>query len=370
MSTIPAEGTADPALKHIFNVERLRHIAEETSAVHADFDARRFLQLCKPGFEALSLMARLRRVTESLKPCLPEDFTQALAVLRALAPRLNSRFVTMILPDYVALYGTDRFDVSMDALAFFTRFGSSEFAVRVFLKQDLARGLATMERWSLDADEHVRRLASEGSRPRLPWSFRLQPLIDDPSPARPILENLRRDPSLYVRKSVANHLNDISKDHPAQAMDWMQAWPQDDARTAWIVRHALRTLIKKGDRRALGLVGAGEAAQVVVEGLSVSPPAITLGQRVTLSFALRSTSSQGQRLVVDYAVHYVKKSGAVSAKVFKLKTVDLPAGGRLDFSRGQNIQDFTTRVHHAGTHEIDVLVNGEVMARGRFELAL
>ena len=133
-------------------------------------------------------------------------------MLRALAPRINNRFVTLVLPEYVARYGLDDFEASMQALRDFTVYGSSEFGVRPFLRQDLARGMRFMLDWSSDGDEHVRRLASEGSRPRLPWSFRLEALVADPGPTRALLDNLRADDSLYVRKSVANHLNDIAKD--------------------------------------------------------------------------------------------------------------------------------------------------------------
>ncbi len=359
---------AAPALKHIFDTARLQHIADEARAVYPSFNRQRFLACCAPGYDELSVMGRLRRISEALHHVLPADYAQAVRVLKDVAPRLNSRFVTMILPDYVAQYGRHEVGRSMEALKFFTRFGSSEFAVRPFLLADLRGTLKLMEAWAEDDNEHVRRLASEGCRPRLPWAARLPVLLADPSPVQPILYALKADPSLYVRKSVANHLNDIAKDHPAWAMDLMAAWPGGNPHSAWIVRHALRTLVKKGDRRALGMLGAGHRAEVRLQDLMVSPGVIQLGQSVTLSFTLQSTASEAQRLVVDYAVHYVKKSGQTSAKVFKLKTVTLEAGATLAFARRQAIRDFTTRVHHAGRHEVEVLVNGESLGRGAFEL--
>jgi 3-methyladenine DNA glycosylase AlkC len=357
-----------PALKHIFDPARIRHIAEEAKAVHPAFDAARFIALCAAGLDDLSLMQRMRRVTEALHATLPTDYRQALAVLRALAPRLNSGFVTIALPEYVALYGADDVEASMEALAYFTRFGTSEFAVRHFLRRDLAGTLAVMHAWSTDENEHVRRLASEGCRPRLPWSFHIEPLMRDPSPVAGILENLKADPSLYVRKSVANHLNDITKNNPAWVLDRLAGWSQDDPHTRWIVKHALRSLIKDGDRRALALIGAGDRADVDVRGFAVTPATIRLGESVTLSVDIVSTSTQPQRLVVDYAIHYVKKSGATSAKVFKLKTLTLAAGETQTLRRTQAIRSFTTRVHYAGRHEVELLVNGESLARGAFEL--
>jgi 3-methyladenine DNA glycosylase AlkC len=313
-------------------------------------------------------MERLRMVTEALRRALPDDYRMALEVLHRLAPRINNSFVTLVLPDYVALYGGEDFDASMEALKYFTAFGSSEFAVRHFLKRDFERTLAVMTGWSTDDNEHVRRLASEGSRPRLPWSFRIEPLMRDPSPVRPILENLRADKSLYVRKSVANHLNDITKDNPDWALDVIEGWPLDGTETAWIAKHALRTLIKKGDKRALAVLGAGEKAEVVLSEFSVSPQVIRLGEKITLSFELKSTARHSQRLVIDYAVHYVKKAGGTSAKVFKLKLLSLEAGASVALTRAQSIQNFTTRVHYTGRHEVDVTVNGEVLGRSFFDL--
>jgi 3-methyladenine DNA glycosylase AlkC len=225
-----------------------------------------------------------------------------------------------------------------------------------------------MRQWAKDDDEHVRRLASEGSRPRLPWSFRLESLMLDPSPILPILDSLKADNSLYVRKSVANHFNDITKDNPGWVLDQIEGWSLDNPHTAWIARHALRSLIKKGDRRALTIMGAGHAAQVRVEQVSVSPEHVRLGDRINLSVRLTSTAEQSQRLIIDYALHYVKKSGGTSAKVFKLKTLDLAAGESVVVSREQQIRNFTTRVHYAGKHELDILINGECLARTFFDL--
>ena len=351
----------------LFSAERVRHIAAELSAVSPAFDNKRFLRETLATLESLTLMERLRHVSERLHAALPLSYKSALDALRRLAPRLNNKFVTMVLPDFVALYGAHEFETSMEALRFFTRFGSAEFAVRHFLRRDLEQTLAVMEQWTKDDDEHVRRLASEGSRPRLPWSFRLEPLILDPTPVARILDNLKTDSSLYVRKSVANHLNDITKDHPGWVLERVRAWPLDDARTTWIVRHALRTLIKKGDREALAVIGAGAEAQVELSQLSVKPSKIRLGDTITLSFALTSTSPKAQKLVVDYAVHYVRP-GRPSRKVFKLKTLSVEPGARAVFSRKQTIVDFTTRSHHAGKHEVEVLVNGQVRGRAAFTL--
>ncbi|MBB5036185.1 3-methyladenine DNA glycosylase AlkC [Prosthecobacter dejongeii] len=358
-----------PALKDWFDPARYRHIAQEVGAIHPGFDAKKFLKLALVDLDSLSLMQRLRRTTESLHATLPSDYPRTLEILRQLAPRLGHSFVSLILPDYVALYGQPHFDLSLDALKFFTPFGSSEFAIRHFLQRDLPRTLVVMEKWSRDENDHVRRLASEGCRPRLPWSFRLEALIADPTPVLPILENLRADPSLYVRKSVANHLNDITKDHPSRVLDLLHTWPiQENPHTAWIARHALRTLIKKGDPQALGLIGASGKPDVKIHHFTVSPKHIQLGQKIGLSLCLESQATTPQRLVVDYALHYVKKSGSTSAKVFKWKEITLAPGETLTLTRQQTIQDFTTRLHHAGHHAMEIQINGETLAKSGFEL--
>lgn len=320
------------------------------------------------NLDALGIMQRMRQVAVGLHAALPGDFAANIKALEALAPRLGHSFVAISLAEYVALYGLDDFDISMKALRFFTRFGSAEFAVRPFLLRDLKRTLAVMEEWAGDENEHVRRLASEGCRPRLPWAARIPSLIKDPSPVTPILERLKSDPSLYVRKSVANHLNDIAKDHPDWVLDRLSGWPLDDERTAWIAKHALRTLIKKGDSRALALMGAGGKPQLRVETMAVTPQKIALGERVSLAARLVSTADETQRLVVDYAVHYVKKNGAANRKVFKLKVLDLAPGGAANLSISQTVKDFTTRKHFAGHHRVELLANGETVAESGFNL--
>lgn len=358
-----------PALKEIFNLERLQHIATQMSAVYPAFDANGFLEHAKRDLAALSVMQRMARVSESLHAVIPLDYPQTLRHLYALAPRLNSGFVSLFLPHYVAHYGLDDFERSMAALKYFTTFGSAEFAIRHFLLKDFDRTLAVMQQWSQDDNEHVRRLASEGSRPRLPWSFRLARVQTDPGLCASILDNLKADSSLYVRKSVANHLNDITKDHPDWVLDLLEGWSLDNPHTAWIVRHALRSLIKQGNTRALTILGAGARAEVRIHQFRVEPRVIRLGERINLSFTLESVAATPQKLVVDYAIDYVKSAGHSAAKVFKLKAFTLEAGAQHPIRRTQHIRDMTTRKHYPGTHTVHVLVNGERIGSADFELS-
>jgi 3-methyladenine DNA glycosylase AlkC len=358
---------AAPALKEIFNRERLSHFARETEAVWPGFDQKRFMKLATAGLDELGIMQRMRQTAVSLQETLPETFPKALPILKELAPRIGHGFASIALPEFVALYGQKHFELSLDALKFFTSFGSSEFAIRHFLVVDFDRTIAVMRRWAEDENEHVRRLASEGSRPRLPWSFQLKNLIADPSPTGPILDVLKADPSLYVRKSVANHLNDIGKDHPDLLVERVSGWDISDKHTAWIVRHALRTLIKKGDPRALALIGTTGKAEVRVEAFTVEPARIKLGERITTKVKLASTSKSPQRLVIDYAVHYPKKNG-ISRKVFKLKETELLPNAACELAISQTVKDFTTRKHNAGFHRVELLVNGDVLGEAGFHL--
>ncbi|UST72378.1 DNA alkylation repair protein [Pseudomonas siliginis] len=362
--------TAAPALKEIFNAERLQHIADEMSAVYPAFKAKAFLKHAQDGLAELSVMQRMACVAESLHAVLPLDYEDSLQVLFELAPRLNSGFVSMCLPHYVASYGGHAFDTSMDALKYFTTFGSSEFAIRYFLRSDLERSLERMHDWTREENHHVRRLASEGSRPRLPWSFRLEAVQADPQLTAGILDRLKADESLYVRKSVANHLNDVTKVHPEWVLDTIEGWSLDNKHTAWIAKHALRSLIKQGDVRALTVIGAGAKAEVELLDVRVEPAVVRLGDAITLSFTVKSTVAHEQRLVIDYAIEYVKANGGVSRKVFKLKTVELPGFGVALVQRRQVIKDFTTRKHFAGRHGVQVMINGKVVGSAGFEVLI
>ena len=360
--------TAAPALKEIFNREKLQHIADQTKAVYPPFDVSAFMALATANLEALGIMQRMRQVATSLHATLPGDYARNIEILSAAAPGIGNGFASISLPEYVALYGLNDFDLSMEALQYFTRFGSSEFAIRHFLQKDIARTIAVMETWTQHDNEHVRRLASEGCRPRLPWSFQLKSLVVDPSPVTAILDALKADEALYVRKSVANHLNDITKDNPDFVLALIDTWPKDDPNTRWIMRQALRTLIKKGDAAALAHLGAHGEAQIALASFQVSPDKVVLGNPVRIATSFTSTAKSPQKLVIDYAVHYVKKNGGTSAKVFKWKEVELQPGETCALSISRATRDFTTRKHYAGTHRVDLMINGRLAADSAFEL--
>ncbi len=343
-------------------------IADAGAAASPRFDRGAFLAAATDGLDALSIMERVRHIADALRPALPSDYDAALCVITVMAPRLSHGFQAVAVTEYVARYGLEDFDRSMEALAALTRFGTAEFAIRPFLALDADRALATMAEWTSSHDEHVRRLASEGARPRLPWAARVPALKADPTRAAPILEALKADSAIYVRKSVANHLNDIAKDQPDWLLDRLADWPQHDPHTAWIIRHALRTLIKQGEPRALALIGVGHGAAVTIGKFVVEPAVVRLGERIAISVDIASTAAENQPLVVDYRVHYARGGGKTAAKVFKWKSFDLAAGESAALRISQVIRDFSTRRHHPGQHGVELIVNGETMGASGFEL--
>lgn len=366
--SMTTEATTPVLLKDILGQQALDMIAGAGAAASPHFAPSTFLSAASDGLDTLSIMERVRHIADALHMALPRDYAAALDIIRAMAPRLSHGFQAMAVTEYVARQGLEDFDLSMDALAELTRFGSAEFAIRPFLAADTPRALAVMLRWAGSDNDHVRRLASEGARPRLPWAARVPALKADPTLAAPILEALRADPSLYVRKSVANHLNDIAKDRPDWLLDRLAGWPQDDPRTAWIIRHALRTLIKQGEPRALALIGVRHGAAVTVRRFAIEPQAVRLGDRIAMAADLVSKAKDAQRLVVDYRVHYARAGGKTAPKVFKLKTFDLAAGETATLAISQTIRDFSTRRHHPGRHRVELIVNGQTMAESAFAI--
>lgn len=366
-SIMPSEDAPPSVLKDWFDEARHRTIARDLAGIAPKFDDKLYLKHVLEGLEDRSLMQRLHQCAVAVGVALPGSFQQKVRVLRKLAPKLGHEFVSIFLCDFVATFGRDEFDFSLEALRFFTVFGSAEFAVRPFIVADQERALNTLLQWTQDGNEKVRRLASEGSRPRLPWGMRLGSLVRDPAPTAAIIEALKDDDSLFVRRSVANHLNDITKDHPEFVLRLLESWDLELEHLRWIAKHACRTLIKRGHPRALKLFGFGRQAEVCAT-LQASPPRLNLGDRLTLTASITSTSSRLQRLVIDYVVHYVKARGVSAEKVFKWTELDLPAGAELDLSKSQVIRDFTTRKHHAGRHRVELQINGSRVAEADFVL--
>lgn len=356
--------------KEWFDAGFYREVASDLDRAAPCFNRTRFLQITLEGLEQRELMDRLRQTSVAVDASLTGDFPAKLKVLRRIAKPQANGLIGCWYADFVAQFGRENPALSLPALAYFTEFGSAEFAIREFLIRDQDATLKVMGQWARDTDEHVRRLASEGSRPRLPWGKRLSSLVDDPTPTLTLLHELRDDPSLYVRKSVANHLNDIAKDHPAVVLDTVRQWDRQSPRTAWIIKQGLRTLIKQAHPEALAFMGVGQAARLDPVQFKVHPRRIQLGERITLSLQLTSTATSPQDLLIDYVVHYVKASEDTRAKVFKWTQTRLAPAASIELTKSQLIKDFTTRRHYPGPHRVEIQVNGQRLAQTTFQLDL
>jgi len=358
------------ALKDMFNKAFYEHLATEINKIHKPFHTGNFVKDVIKNMEDLSLNQRMRNTSKNLKKHLPEDYGQSIEIMKKVIPQLKRGYTTLVFPDFVGQYGLDHIHISLEALAFFTRYGSSEFAIREFLKKDFKTTIQVMEKWAGNKNEHIRRLASEGSRPRLPWSFKLDEVIKNPAATKNILEKLKSDDTLYVKKSVANHLNDFSKDHPDYMLDLVGSWNLENPHTSWIVKHACRSLIKKGDQRSLQLFDFSKNVKIEVLNFTLGKSVLKLGDTLEFAFDMASTSKSAQKLAVDYAIHYVKKSSGLSPKVFKLKEVRLGPSESIHISKKQILKDFTTRKHYGGMHVLEIMVNGHIFVKHKFELKI
>jgi 3-methyladenine DNA glycosylase AlkC len=360
------------ALKDIlFQPAFFDDLAAGLKAAYPPFEAEAFLaRVFDDGWAGRALKERFRHITLALHASLPQDYREALALLRQAAPAVNRHgFEKMIFSDFVEVYGLDDWEVSLPALEQFTQEMSAEYGVRPFIVRDQTRMMAQMEAWAHHPSAAVRRLASEGCRPRLPWGIRLPALIADPSPILPILDALKCDPSEDVRRSVANNLNDISKDNPDVVIDVLRRWQADPSpEIQKIVNHALRTLVKAGHPEALALLGYRAGAEVVVRDLSIEPETIAIGDNVTFSFEIESTASAPQDLVIDYVVHLVRAKGKTTPKVFKLTKRTIAPGETVRIRKKHSFAPVTTRRYYPGQHAVEVQINGAPFQRRTFWL--
>ena len=361
------------AFKHWIGPALLDKLAGELRRVSPALDTSS-LTLLERRLQPLELKDRVRLVRDTLHEILPPAYPQALGVLMKVSRGgALEGFDLWPITEFVQTYGVDDFDRSMKALHTLTQRFTAEFAVRPFLARDPARTFATLEGWATDPNHHVRRCASEGTRPRLPWGERVRVLLEDPQPGLRLLEKLRFDPEDYVRRSVANHLNDVSRDHPDLVVETLARWRRDapaaDApKLEALVRHALRGLIKRGHPGALASIGARLGADIEARDLRVHPSRVRVGDSLEISFTLASTSLAAQKLVVDYVIHYRKANGDQAPKVFKLKTFELPGSTEVRLTKRHSLKPITTRVYYPGAHRVGIQVNGRIVAEGRWQL--
>ncbi len=322
-------------------------------------------------FENKEWKERMQAITFSLNTVLDADYTKAnkqlIQIVDAFKQQGGGGIAHIFLPDYIAQYGINHFKDAVKALEHTTQFISCEFAVRPFLLQYPDAMLQQMIKWSAHKSHAVRRLASEGARPRLPWAMALPAYKKDPQPLLPLLENLITDTHEWVRLSVANHLNDISKDHPGVFLQIAAKWKGKTKEIDAIIKHASRTLLKAGNPEILQLFNLDDAG-LALSKFKVVTPEIKVGEYLTFEFTVTNTNAVAKHLRLEYAIYYQKSKGHLTKKVYKISERSLQPGEKLSIIRRQSFKPITTRVFHKGLHKVAVIVNGKESGAKAFQL--
>ena len=356
MSTLLKERLADDAIVQIAHV---------FSAITPNFASQDFIHQAQSGIAELELKARVYYLINVLADYLPRDFSQTALLLQQVPPHWPANaeqgdygFAAWPLIDYVAVYGLAYPDIALQTLKILTPLFTAEFAIRPFLQQHFDLTYGYLQQWARDDNYHVRRLASEGCRPRLPWGQRVPYLMSNHQEIITILEQLKDDNSDYVRRSVANNLNDISKDYPEKVIGVAQRWLANEptVHRQWIIKHATRGLVKSGHADVLALLGFSQKLNIKNLDFSLNKTQISMNETVKLSLSF--CLPKAQNLVIDYALHLPRANGKKSIKVFKWKT-GLLAAGEHHLSQNYTFKVITTRRYYLGEHYFEVLVNGQ-----------
>ena len=370
-------------MKDGLNAASAKRIADAISQVYPSFAVESFLHQIEHGLAPLELKQRVNHFIDVLAKHLPQDFAECHGIFMQLKPHWNygdpedplRSFAAWPVTDFVAKYGIDSPDLAFDCLHYLTSLFSAEFAIRPFIEKYPELSSKYLAQWVTDEDHHVRRLTSEGTRPRLPWSIRLQLFCQDPTPNLALLEQLKDDDSEYVRRSVANHLNDIAKDNADIVIALCKSWQANtsnsaSANTQWVIKHACRSLIKSGKPEVFPLLGFTKLPKLSLSELTLKDNKLTLGDRLSFSIQLTSTSASKQKLAVDFVIYHMKANGQLSPKVFKLKEVTLNAKETVSLAKQHTMKAISTRKYYSGVHKVAIQVNGKERATKDFTLRL
>lgn len=373
------------AFKNLINPATVRTMATHLQRVDRGFAAERFAQRALHRLDTLELKARAMQLCEALQDTLPADFAAAADHLEAalgtpadpLAPSTPAvhddglrGWCLWAVGEFVVRNGMQHPERALAALHAITQRFTAEWAIRPFVERHAELTFTTLARWVRDDSVHVRRLVSEGTRPRLPWGMQIKSLIADPSPSLPLLRALQDDSHDYVRRSVANHLNDIAKDHPDIVVAWLhEHLAGATAERQALLRHASRTLIKKGHAATLELWGQGRPLRGSAT-LKLTPKRARVGDALQLTLTLASAAGRKQPLLIDYALHRVLANGSTAPKVFKGWSLELGGGNTVQLTKRHSLREVTTRRAYPGRHRIEILINGRAAAQADFDLRL
>lgn len=353
-------------LKHIYNTSFFDTYSDALSEVIPSIDKGAFLTYFNTAhWASLELKQRMAFLAHATDKILPEAYNEKVKTILQIIDALRKRGVRdqnleyIFLADIITEHGLNNLKTSLFAIEHITQFVSFEFAGRIFIIRYPKEMMQQMLRWASHKNENVRRYASEGCRPRLPWGLQLKQFITDPSPIIPILEILAEDPSDYVRKSVANNLNDISKDHARVVINFISKWLGKNEKTDKMLRQAARTMLKSGHPEVLSLFGNHQHIQFELNNFFVSTNTLRIGDDLTFGFTLRNADSHLAAFRVEYMIHYMKANGQHSRKIFKIADKALAGNEKVTFSKRHRFADLTTRKHYRGLHRIAVVINGK-----------
>ena len=366
--------TMEP-FKNIYNEAFFDKFTVYFQKIKPDFNSKSFIKdIFKDDWKNKELKERMRHTTLTLGKYLPNDFEGNAKTIRRLIDYFEedeikeSSIEYMFLPDFIEIFGIDYFDSSMLAIERITQFTSCEFAIRPFIIKHPKKTIEQMHKWSKHEHAMVRRLSTEGARPRLPWAMAIPNLKKDPTPILLILETLKNDSSESVRRSVANNLNDIAKDNPSIVISLAKKWIGKSTETDWVVKHACRTLLKKGDTEVLELFGLGYSKDTIVENLKILTPTVPIGEALEFQFDLINHSRTEQKIRLEYGLHYLKANDTLSKKVFKISEKTYPPLSKTPITRKQSFKIITTRKFHIGKHGLSIIINGKEFDMLNFDL--
>ncbi len=355
-------------LKELYNKEYIETLSTNISLHYPLFKKDEFINIVLDNeWKNRELKQRMRHISTSLYGFLPQDYKESIDILKLAFLEMNSEYMleNMIFQDFVEVFGMDDFQTSIEALECFTVGSSSEFAIRQFILKYPKETMVRMKIWATSENHHIRRLSSEGCRPRLPWAVALQEFKKDPQEILQILEILKDDDSLYVRKSVANSINDISKDNPDIVIDLAKRWIDKNSNRDWIVKHGCRTLLKNGDLEILKIFGFIQREDIMLNRFIVSN-SVDLGKNLEFSFTLKSNQNLGN-LRIEYKIDFLRLRDRYNSKVFKIAESNYKQKSK-EFSKRCSFKEISTRKYYRGKHFISIVVNGVVMDTKEFYL--
>lgn len=358
-------------LKNLYNRKFITSLTDVLDGTCDEFKTDKFIKsIFNKDWKNKELKQRIRHITETLHAFMPQNYRKALNILKPAATNFGG-LEPMFFPDYIEVYGLDDYETSVSALEWMTQFSSSEFAVRPFIVKYPKKMMQQMALWAKHENHHVRRLASEGCRPRLPWAMALPEFKKDPEPVLRVIKKLKADESEYVRRSVANNLNDISKDHPKIVTDIAKQWMGKTKETDQLVKHACRTLLKSSDYKTLQLFGYKKPTQIQMKNLKISSR-IKMGGELDFSFVLvskqkRSMPNNLGKLRIEYAIDFVRTNNRMGRKMFKISE-GVFTGDEKHISKKHSFRPISTRRYYPGTHGLTLFINGYEFGSKKFTL--